>query len=255
MSELIKGGQGSPAPLAIYGFALIQTARNDARLAIHRAAAGKTRIFMAAKTPSSTPPRPERVKSGPLPQIPDVTGKASDEASTEYSHYRTGLSNHRTKLSEHRTDLSEYRSDLSTYRTTLSGERTELSMRRSGMSIHRTRMSADRTLMSVIRTSLSLIGFGFTISQAFQKLREAGTIESAAAPRNFGLALVTLGIIILCGGIWRHIQFAIELRHSRAEMIGEGLIHGQSRYPISISLVVAMLLVLVGVAAIVSIVF
>lgn len=179
----------------------------------------------------------------------------SGEASTEYSHYRTGLSHHRTELSEHRTDLSEYRSDLSTYRTTLSGERTELSMRRSGMSIHRTRMSADRTLMSVIRTSLSLIGFGFTISQAFQKLYEAGTIESAAAPRNFGVALIILGILILCGGIWRHVQFAIELRHSRAEMIGEGLIHGQTRYPVSVTMVVATLLALLGLAAIASIVF
>jgi uncharacterized membrane protein YidH (DUF202 family) len=216
---------------------------------------GKARIFMAAKAPSSTPTRPERIKSGPLPEIPDVSSMGSGEASTEYSHYRTGLSNHRTELSEHRTDLSEYRSDLSTYRTTLSGERTELSMRRSGMSIHRTRMSADRTLMSVIRTSLSLIGFGFTISQAFQKLHEAGTIESAAAPRNFGVALIILGILILCGGIWRHVQFAIELRHSRAEMIGEGLIHGRTRYPVSVTLIVATLLALLGLAAIASIVF
>lgn len=201
-----------------------------------------------AENPHAPPSRPERVRSGPLPEIPDVAGKAAEEASTEFSHYRTGLSHHRTELSEHRTDLSEYRTDLS-------GRRTELSMRRSGMSVHRTRMSADRTLMSVIRTSLSLIGFGFTISQAFQKLREAGAIESAEAPRNFGLALVILGILILCGGIWRHIQFALELRHSRAEMIGEGLIHGQSRYPVSVSLIVAVLLALLGLGAIASIVF
>ena len=49
----------------------------------------------------------------------------------------------------------------------------ELSARRTGMSFQRTRMSADRTLMSVIRTSLSLIGFGFTIYQVFEKLRDA----------------------------------------------------------------------------------
>ncbi len=48
----------------------------------------------------------------------------------------------------------------------------ELSSRRTGMSFQRTRMSADRTLMSVIRTSLSLIGFGFTIFQVFEKLRD-----------------------------------------------------------------------------------
>jgi len=77
----------------------------------------------------------------------------------------------------------------------------ELSSRRTGMSFQCTRMSADRTLMSVIRTSLSLIGFGFTIAQFFEKLRNAGTISSAAAPRNFGLALVFLGVALLVMGI------------------------------------------------------
>src|SRR5690349_22023839 len=77
----------------------------------------------------------------------------------------------------------------------------EMSSRRTGMSFQRTRMSADRTLMSVIRTSLSLIGFGFTIFQVFQKMREHDMITHAAAPRNFGIALVGLGILMLIGGI------------------------------------------------------
>ena len=51
---------------------------------------------------------------------------------------------------------------------------TELAARRTGMAFQRTRPPPDRTLMAVIRTSLSLIGFGFTIFQFFQKLREAG---------------------------------------------------------------------------------
>ena len=48
----------------------------------------------------------------------------------------------------------------------------ELSSRRTGMSFQRTRLSADRTLMSVIRTALSMIGFGFTIYQAFEKVKD-----------------------------------------------------------------------------------
>jgi uncharacterized membrane protein YidH (DUF202 family) len=128
-------------------------------------------------------------------------------------------------------------------------------MRRSGMAIHRTRMAADRTLMSEIRTSLSLIGFGFTIYQVFQKLHEAGTIARSEAPRNFGAALIVLGIIIMAGGIWRHIQFALELRRSRARMVGEGLVHGQSAYPVSVALIVSVLLMLVGLVAILSIAF
>src|SRR5512143_4184303 len=83
----------------------------------------------------------------------------------------------------------------------------ELSSRRTGLSFQRTRMSADRTLMSVIRTSLSLIGFGFTIFQVFQKLYDAQVLKRAQAPRNFGEALVMLGIAALVVGILYHVRF------------------------------------------------
>jgi len=131
----------------------------------------------------------------------------------------------------------------------------ELSSRRTGMSFQRTRLSADRTLMSVIRTSLSLIGFGFTIYQAFEKLKTAGTITHDAAPRNFGVALVALGILMLVIGIVYHLQFMAGLRHTRDEMTGAGLIHGQSRYPVSFTLITAVILLLIGLLAIVSMVF
>jgi Domain of unknown function (DUF202) len=133
------------------------------------------------------PARPGRLPAWQLPPIPVVDKLGPDMASVEYSAYRTNLSHHRTGLSDHRTDLSEYRTDLSSHRTELSTERTEMSMRRTGMSFQRTRLSAERTLMSVIRTSLSLIGFGFTIYQVFEKLRDAGTITHARAPLNFGI--------------------------------------------------------------------
>ena len=130
----------------------------------------------------------------------------------------------------------------------------ELSARRTGMSFQRTRMSADRTLMSVIRTSLSLISFGFTIFQVFEKLRDAGTIVHAAAPRNLGVALVALGIGMLVLGIVYHIQFMVGLRKTRADMAAEGLIHGESRFPASMILVTALALLGIGIAAIISMV-
>lgn len=194
------------------------------------------------------PVRPVRVTFDPLPAIPTPDPPEGEHASTEYSHYRTGLSRHRTGLSEHRTDLSEFRTDLSS-------NRTELSMRRTGMSIQRTRMSADRTLMSIIRTSLSLIGFGFTIHQAFKKAIESGVITSADSARNFGLSLLVLGVVLLVGGIVRHIQYANDLRRRRGTMIGDHLIHGDSPYPVSITLITAILLLLIGVVAIVSVLF
>jgi inner membrane protein YidH len=132
---------------------------------------------------------------------------------------------------------------------------TELAARRTGMSFQRTRMSADRTLMSVIRTSLSLISFGFTIFQVFRKMREQSVIESSSSARHFGLALVLLGVGMLILGIVYHIQFMLGLRHMRASMKEEGLIHGESVFPVSLTLVTATVLLVIGVAAIVSMVF
>ncbi|MDR6634841.1 putative membrane protein [Phyllobacterium sp. 1468] len=116
-------------------------------------------------------------------------------------------------------------------------------------------MSADRTLMSVIRTSLSLIGFGFTIFQFFEKLRDAGTLTHAGAPRSFGLALVLLGICMLVIGIIYHTQFMLELRRTREKMVADGIIHGESRYPVSYTLVTAVILLLIGLFAVASMVF
>jgi putative membrane protein len=56
-------------------------------------------------------------------------------------------------------------------------------------------------------------------------------------------------------GIVYHVQFMLGLRHIRHEAQAEGLIHGQSLFPVSLTLISAALLLLVGVAAIVSMIF
>ena len=133
---------------------------------------------------------------------------------------------------------------------------TELSARRTGMSFQRTRMSADRTLMSVIRTSLSLISFGFTIYQVFTNwLKNPGAPLAQQAPRNFGIALVLVGILLLLAGIAYHVRYMTQLRVERTQMIRDGLIHGQSEYPISLVLICAIVLLLIGLMAIASMVF
>jgi putative membrane protein len=170
-----------------------------------------------------------------LPAVPDFGAAAPDMASVEYSVHRTKLSTHRTALSSNRTEMSG---------------------RRTGMSFQRTRMSADRTLMSVIRTSLSLIGFGFTIFQFFQRLQEKNVIAGDShAARNFGAALVWLGVGMVIVGIVYHVQFMLQLRHERDGMRDAGLIHGQSGFPISLTLLVALALLAIGLAAIVSLAF
>jgi putative membrane protein len=129
---------------------------------------------------------------------------------------------------------------------------TELAMRRTGMAFQRTRMAADRTLMGVIRTALSLISFGFTIFQFFNKLRDAGTLQGVAPARNFGESLVLLGIGMLIVGIIYHLMFMLGLRRQRDALRAQDLVHGESGFPASLVLVVAVILLLIGVAAAIS---
>lgn len=132
----------------------------------------------------------------------------------------------------------------------------ELASRQTGMSFQRTRMSADRTLMSVIRTALSLISFGFTIFQFFNKLGVNGVLPiKEEAIHNFGLALVYLGIFMLILGIIFHIQYMYALRSLRASMKEAKLIHAESWFPPSLTLISAILLLLIGFAALLSMVY
>ncbi|HEY5802804.1 MAG TPA: DUF202 domain-containing protein [Lysobacter sp.] len=140
--------------------------------------------------------------------------------------------------------------------TTADAKSVELSSRRTGMSFQRTRMSADRTLMSIIRTALSLISFGFTIFQVFQKMQESKILDSAGRePRNFGIALVVLGMVMLTLGIVYHINYMRELRAERVRMMEQGLVHGESKYPVSLTLITAALLWLLGLLAAASMAF
>jgi uncharacterized membrane protein YidH (DUF202 family) len=184
-----------------------------------------------------------------VPPIPPVDSSDTDRASVEYSQHRTKLSTHRTALSEHRTELSTRRTAMSTHRTEMSGRRT-------GMSFQRTRLSAERTLMSVIRTSMSLITFGFTIYQFLGHLVEQKLVTGAPhAARNFGLALVWLGVGMTVIGIAYHVRFMIGLRRERQDMCDEGLIHAQSGFPVSYTLLVALMILALGLLALTSLTF
>ena len=48
------------------------------------------------------------------------------------------------------------------------------------------------------------------------------SITHAGAPRNFGVTLVALGILMLIGGIVYHVQFMIGLREERDAMTAAG---------------------------------
>lgn len=132
----------------------------------------------------------------------------------------------------------------------------QMGARRTGMAYQRTRLAAERTLMSIIRTSLSLIGFGFTIFQAFSSAQSLSEVSIGAnAPRNFGTALVALGIGMLVVGIVYHVHFMLALRSDRADGVAAGQLRGISPYPVSMTLLVACALLLIGILAISSMVF
>jgi putative membrane protein len=107
----------------------------------------------------------------------------------------------------------------------------------------------------VIRTSLSLISFGFTIYQGFTKAHQAGILESSGAASSFGRALVLLGTLMLGLGIVYHVRFMVELRRQRAEMKSAGLIHGEGKFPVSLTLITAAALLVIGLFALASTVF
>jgi putative membrane protein len=91
--------------------------------------------------------------------------------------------------------------------------------------------------MAWIRTALSMIGFGFTIYKFFQYLPEeiaSGKIQRPQAPRNLGLTLIALGTLALAGAAWQHRNFL--------KAIGAS----QPRYMWSLSFVVAIAVVLIG---------
>jgi putative membrane protein len=129
----------------------------------------------------------------------------------------------------------------------------ELGKRRTGLSFQRTRMAAERTLMAVIRTALALIGFGFTIFQFFHYLQKARVLpEASHAPGRFGTTLVAIGLLMLAIGIGYHLVYMYGLRRERHALSQQALIHGQSVFPVSLTLLVALALFALGALAVVG---
>lgn len=136
------------------------------------------------------------------------------------------------------------------------GPSLALSSNNTSLSFERTRMSADRTLMSVIRTALSLISFGFTIFSFFGKLAERLGTEIVArhAARNFGVALVALGVGMLIAGLFAHVGVMQSLRRRRDDLHEAKLLRRAAQYQTSPTAVIAVLLLLVGLTAVLGMV-
>ncbi len=72
---------------------------------------------------------------------------------------------------------------------------------------------------------------------------------------HFGIALVVVGITMLVLGIAYHAQFMLALRSGRKHLVAEGLIHGVSPFPVSLTLITAVILLVLGVLTIISMIY
>jgi putative membrane protein len=115
--------------------------------------------------------------------------------------------------------------------------------KRTKLALERTIIAEERTLMAWIRTSLSLIGFGFTIFKFFQYLGGIvvfGHVRTQA-PRNLGMTLILLGTLALIVAAWQHRTFLNQLEVN------------ESRHLWSLSFIVAIFVILIGVIALVGV--
>jgi len=112
------------------------------------------------------------------------------------------------------------------------------------MARQRTMMASDRTLMAWIRTALSMISFGFTIHKFHQYLYESGSVKISAdraGTRNMGSILIVLGVgalLVAC------LQYRKEMKQLKP-----------ASGPFSLPLVVAGFLAVVGVLALLNLLF
>jgi putative membrane protein len=112
-------------------------------------------------------------------------------------------------------------------------------------------MGSDTALFASVRTSMALITFGFIIFEYMEKISEeylAGALP-AHSPRRFGLALLVLGVVLLCLEIVNHANYSRARRGRRHALFEQGLIrHPEATRPSS-AMIVAVLLLIVGILA------
>jgi putative membrane protein len=115
----------------------------------------------------------------------------------------------------------------------------------TGLAIERTIMAAERTLMAWTRTSISLISFGFTIYKFLQYMQEQGktvAFKDPNGPRNFGLALIFVGVCSLLVASIQYRQLQKKLKHGKT-------------LPMSLAFNVAWSIILLGLLALTNILF
>ena len=111
------------------------------------------------------------------------------------------------------------------------------------LALERTRVAYERTMMAWVRTGTSLITFGFTVYKFFQ-LEEAVKLSGRmlVGPREFAIGLILVGLMSLVLGTVEHSRDLRRLRAQNPELPG------------SLSRLIAIVMVVLGGAALVAVV-
>ena len=116
----------------------------------------------------------------------------------------------------------------------------------------RTMLALQRTLMASVRTSVSLIGFGFTVAQFFDKMRdkvpEGMRGLGVNIPRSLGLVLIGAGVISLIMFLWQYKTSVAHLKSGDFAVLAttEKTLHRPAY-------IVAYAVILIGIAAFASV--
>ena len=115
----------------------------------------------------------------------------------------------------------------------------------------RTMLALQRTLMAATRTAVSLIGFGFTVAQFFQRMRDSVPASvrqmRPQGPRDFGLALIAAGVASLLVFTWQYHVAYVQLRSGVYAPIAGGF-HSRALV-LSPVYITAIVVSLIGIAA------
>jgi putative membrane protein len=108
----------------------------------------------------------------------------------------------------------------------------------------RTRLAYENTMMAWVRTATSLITFGFSVYKFFEfDIKRGQEFSGMIGPREFGLMMITFGLISLLAGTLQHVM---SLRQLRAEYPAT---------PRSVAALLAGLVSILGLVALVAVLF
>jgi putative membrane protein len=112
------------------------------------------------------------------------------------------------------------------------------------LSYDRTRLAYENTMMAWVRTATSLITFGFSVYKFFQfDIKRAGEFSGLVGPREFGLMMITFGLVSLLAGTVQHV---VSLRQLRAQY---------PAIPRSMAALLAGLISILGIVALAAVIF